>query len=631
MLPEGRAKIFAAEVAALVHADKKKEAALRIADFAKISLKLEGEDPSKTEPVLISWLHYLLDNKAPEEAAQLLWSPTQFNPAPSCTRDVWKLYEETSMGLIMGGGSVSKSFGLGVRLFLEWTRDPCWTSIRVAGPSQQHLESNLFSHLISLHRSASLVMPGEPGELFIGEDRRDMLGSISGIVIPLGKLRKSGRLQGTKRKPRPKPHPKFGPLSRLFVFIDETEQVPSGIWKDIDNILSQVTADVGGFKIFCCWNPQDQSHEVATRAEPLTGWENFNIESDYHWRSKRGWDCLRLDAERTENVIEGRVIFPGLQTREGLAAIARNAGGTDSPGYITMARGAYPVQGAVTSIIPVGMFQKSRGEFLWTHDPEPIAACDLALEGGASACFSLGRWGVASGQRLPPNLDNPKGRTVMFKNEHGQVTPRHALQVDQQFVVPKGDSVEMAQSIISLCKKSGVKPRFFCCDRTGVGGGTADIMRHSWGSELHDVNYSEGPSDSKMMSEDSKTCKETYDRLHSELWFGLRAFFEFGYILLSPSMEITDLQQQCTQRLVKHGSHKSRIESKSDYKSRGHKSPDEADSLTLLVHAARKGSGVTLSRLGEAVDADGDGDGWYDAQYKGGARITADNRQDYLT
>lgn len=629
MLSPGQKKI-ASEVATLVHADRKKEAAQYVAEVSKIQLKLDGEDPSKYVPVLVNWLHWLLNNGAPFEAAELLWTPNLFDSRPRYTQQVWELFDTASRGLIMGAGSCSKSFAFGARLFLEWIRDPEWTAVRVAGPSQDHLEANLFSAMVRLHGNASLPMPGEPGELFIGADRRNQLGSIKGVVIPLGRLKKSGRLQGIKRERRIKVHPVFGELTRLFIFADEFENIPQGIFSDIDNILTNTSADIRNFKLFGAYNPKDQSLEVAKRAEPLFGWENFDNDQHYRWRSKRGWEVLRLDGEKCENVIEGRVIFPGLQTHEGLQAIAENSGGRDSAGYSTMGRGAYPKQGVVAAVIPVGMFTKSRGEFLWTSDPMPVASCDLALEGGAAASFSVGAWGMASGMKLPPNSDNPNGRTVMFRNATGQVTPRYGLQLNSQLSLPKGDSVAMARSNVNMCKKVGVKPLWFCCDRTGVGGGTADIMRHEWGGEIHDVNYSEGPSETKLMQEDSKTCKEEYDRMQGELIYALRAFLEYGYLLINPALDAAELQEQVTTRLVKHSGQKSKVESKKDFMDRGHKSPDEMDSLTLLVHAARKGSGVILSRLGEAVDADGDGDGWYDAQYKGGARISADNRNDYL-
>src|SRR5438477_286885 len=89
--------------------------------------------------------------------------------------------------------------------FVEAARqlsDPENTAVKVLGPSEDHLEANLFSHLVDLHRCASLPMPGEVGELFIGMDRRNQTASIKGTVIPIGKVKKAGRLQGTKRKAR---------------------------------------------------------------------------------------------------------------------------------------------------------------------------------------------------------------------------------------------------------------------------------------------------------------------------------------------------------------------------------------------------------------------------------------------
>src|SRR6185503_2579721 len=102
MLSENQKKIAAA-VAQLVHADKKREAAQFVADVSKIKLKLEDDNPAKYLPVLQNWLHWLLNNDGPFEAAQLLWTPNQFDPRPQFTQDVWKFYQEATQGLIMGG------------------------------------------------------------------------------------------------------------------------------------------------------------------------------------------------------------------------------------------------------------------------------------------------------------------------------------------------------------------------------------------------------------------------------------------------------------------------------------------------------------------------------------------------
>lgn len=624
---------LAADVSELVHKDRKLEAAQLLNEALKLGLKLEDDDPEKFLPVLLHWLHFLLNGGAPGEAAALLWKPNKFSSEPKFTRDLWKLFDEVSMGIVIGAASASKSYSLGgVRLFLEWLRDPAWTSVRIIGPSEDHLESNLFSHLVDLRASASLPMPGKVGELFIGLDRRNQLGSIKGLVVPKGDNKKAGRLQGVKRKARAKAHPVFGALSRLFIFLDEAENIPGGIFGDIDNIISNV-GEISGFKIFLAYNPRDVTSPVAHLAEPPFGWQGLDPDEHFRWVSQRGWEVLRLDGEKCENVVQNRVIYPGLQTRAGLEAIARNSGGRESPGYLSMGRGCYPKTGATMQIIPGALFAKARGEFIWFENSQPVAAADLALSGGDSAVYILGKWGKATGIKYPASLDRPHGHKVMFKDKSGNSIVRWGLQADQLFTVPKGDSVEMARRLIELNRKAGVRGEFFACDRTGVGAGVADLMRHEWSQSIHDVNYSEAASEGKLMQEDSKLCKEQFERMNSELFFALRSWLEFQYCVINPALDCTKLSPQLTNRLFRSSGGKSRVESKKEYQDRtpGGESPNEADAFTLLVHAARKGSGQIFSmRLDESGDIGIDED-WGDFEsYKGGARIDTASRVDYL-
>lgn len=632
MLSDSAERSLAEQIAGLIHADDSIGAARQISEYCQLGLRIEK--PESAIPVLQHYLHHLMNSGGAEEAAHMLWTPTQFSSNPKFTKDLWTLFDETNTGLIMGAGSCSKSYAVGVRLFLEWIRDPEWTSIKVIGPSEDHLEANLFSHLVSLHQSAKLPMPGEIGELFIGLDRRNQLSSIKGIVIPKGQRKKAGRLQGGKRKPRARPHPIFGPLSRLFIFVDEIENVPGGLWSDIDNILTNVQeeGEIGGFKIFGAYNPTNQHDEVGKRAEPVFGWENFDLDKHFRWKSRRDWDVLRLDGEQSENVIQGKVIFPGLQTRAGLEKIARNAGGKESPGYYSMARGAYPPTGISLSIIPPGMIPKIKGEFIWHSDPQSVGACDLALEGGDSAIFTLGKWGKATGYKKSPSVEFPDGQVIMFKDSAGQVIPRYGLQVERQFSLPKGDTRVMVDAIISLAKRAGIRPQFLAVDATGHGRGVGDIIKNEWSSAIHALNYSEGASGEKLMLEDTETCAQRYDRAATELWFATRAFVEFGYVLLSPAMDLTILTPQLTQRNYKPLGKKSKVEAKRDYMTRtGQTSPNEADSLTLSIHAVRKGSGFVPSMKGDSIDSSNvDEDDFNSWRYPGGVRIDPSNRADFL-
>ena len=624
---------LAATISGLLHAKKHGEAGQILAELSGEKLSAsQAEDPKVHLPYLQYYLHTLLEGGGFVQAAQLLWSPTQFNPEPLSTRQVWRLFSEADTGLIMGAAKMSKSFSMGVRLFLEWVRDPEWTTIRVVGPSENHLEENLFSHLVSLHQHASLPMPGEVGDLFIGLSRRDQMSSIRGVIIPKGNVKKAGRLQGGHRRPRTTPHPVFGPLSRMFIFLDEVENIPMGIWQDIDNVLSEIEKGGQGFKIFGAYNPSNASDEVAKRAEPPFGWGDFDEDVHFRWKSIRKWDVLRLDGERCENVLQDKIIYPGLQTKEGLERIATNAGGRNAPGYRTMGRGCYPSTGIEAAIIPPGMLLKMRGEYIWYQEPQPISATDLALEGVDGAIHTIGSWGLATGIKYPPSLDFPKGQIVMFKDPQGHLLPRWGLQANQQFALPKGDTVAMSRSVQDVNRKSGTRPEYYACDRTGHGAGVADLIRNEWSSAIHDVNYSEGASETKIMQEDSRPCNKTYERIFTELWFALRLWGEFGYFLIHPSVDMSKLNQQLTQRRFRTKSGGIKVaESKKDYKARGFESPGEADSLTLLVHAARKGSGVIPSMRGAAVDSPGEeDDDWNSGRYPGGVRIDPSNMSDHL-
>lgn len=623
------------ECAPLLHAGKRGAVAQRLIAFYKIKgMRVGGKDPNaRTLPIITAFLHNLMENGGMPEAARLLWTPTQFSYDPQSVKDVWQLFETSNRGLIMGAATMGKSFSFGVRLMLEWVRDPAYTTVRVLGPSEDHLEQNLFSHLVGLHKSASLPMPGEVGELFIGLDRREQLSSIKGVIIPKGNTKKAGRLQGGHQRPRTKPHPIFGDLSRMFIFLDEIENIPAGVWLDIDNVLSGVTKDSKGFGVFGAYNPTNPHDEVGKRAEPPFGWGDVDPDTHFRWKSVRGWDVLRLDGERCENVVEGKVRFPGLQTREGLEAIAQSSGGRNSPGYMTMGRGMYPPIGMAATVIPAGMIPKMRGEYVWYDAPQPVVGVDLALEGGDDAVYTLGKWGKASGIKFPPSLEHREGVTIMFKDPQGRIMPRWGLEVIQQIILPKSESVGMKNKIIEYNRKAGVRPEFFACDRTGHGAGVADLIKYEWSTAIHDVNYSEGAGEEKLMAEDTKTCKEQYERMASVLWFALRQWGEFGYVLFNPSLDLSKLTQQLTQRETRTVSGRSKVESKTDYKSRGFSSPGEADSLTLLIHAARKGSGLSLSRRGENVELpEGQTpfDDWPGEQYAGGARIDNSNRSDFL-
>ena len=283
------------EVAAPLHLGNPVYSAQLAADALEVSYLVRSEVEAFT--ILNTFLQNLLDRGRYADAARLLWKPTQFSPEPRCVQMIFETLQQEGQVLLQGAASMGKSFNLGVWHYLDWRRDPEYTNIQIVGPSEKHLETNLFSHLISLHNNAAIPGPGIVTQLCLSLNPHDKYAGIKGVVIPLGK-KSAGRLQGVKVKPRPVPHPTLGKMTRLRVILEESENIPPGVWEDIINISANAGETVEQFKVSAAYNPKDITSPTGIRAEPVDGWESVDIETSELWKSRRGWTVLLLDAMR---------------------------------------------------------------------------------------------------------------------------------------------------------------------------------------------------------------------------------------------------------------------------------------------------------------------------------------------
>jgi hypothetical protein len=564
------------------------------------------------------------------DAAKLLWTPNMFTPEPRSTQMVWDALDGYSFTFLMGASSMSKSYSCGVYFMLDWLRDPEYTTVTVIGPTEDHLNRNLFSHLTRLHRESTIPLPGTIGELFIGLDRRDRRGGLSGVVMPRGP-KAAGKLQGAKRFQRSRPHPQFGVQSRLRALLDEIENIPGSVWSDLDNLSSNVDPDpneVEGFKIVGAFNPKDITGPVAKRAEPPKLWKNVDLDTDEVWTSSRGWRVVRLDAEKCENVLQNKVLFPGLQTKHGLATLAKTSGGVDSAGYLTFGRAMFPGESMYYSVIPTTSLHDWEGTPIWVSKPRKVAGVDLALEGGDAAIMTIGLWGTAMGIEYPVSPRNPKGLKQMFVNSSGRSINRPALMAERQIRLPKAPTMEMAKAVREACIHEGVMPEWVMLDRTGNGAGVHDVLKTTWSPDIKGVNYSESSSDLKIIEEEEDVAYELYDRSYSEQWFAGGKWAEFGILKIQPGFLDADIiyKQLIDRRYDPRV--KCRVESKRDWRRRQSEdvSPNEADSFLLLVHAVRMASRVVPSGL---TTSEG---GAYEGETESFAPLPVDsiNRPDYL-
>lgn len=271
--------------------------------------------------------------------------------------------------------------------------------------------------------------------------------------------------------------------------------------------------------------------------------------------------------------------------------LARRNGTT----YLTgncFARGFPPMVGTVNTIIPPAWPQSQRGEVTFTETPDNYAAIDLAFMGKDTAQMAIGRWGLASGWRDNNNVFHPfVDRLNPSKNK-----PHHVLQIDQIMPLQKTDDLaSMSAEIMGKCKMMGILAENVAIDKTGIGFGTWSHLTKIWG-EVFGVAWNEKPTERKIIAEDLEAADKQCDGVMSEMWWAFRKWLDprCSAIFINPIIPTQPIHTQLTSRRYKHGKNGIKVEAKEEYMARsGGISPDEADSLVMLVHAVRKNADVT--------------------------------------
>lgn len=535
------------------------------------------------QQIVRKYVTHLLNKDQFEAAATILWGPTVYDWRPNSSRDTWRCLFQHDQVLVQGAGAMGKSFGAAAWFYLDWFRDPAFTSIKVISLTKEHAERNIFANIKTFHRTA-LVQPEtdqdeKAASIQVTSDNKQ---GIHLVAIPKGESG-HGTLRGFHPIPRPgQEHPLWGRLSRTHVVLDEAEEIPVGVWEGINNILS--TADLethrGHIKIFGASNPRDRTSDFAQRCEPKNGWGSVDCEEDFEWDSKEGYHVLRLDAARCENVVERRIVYPGLQTYQGYMSYMARGRTAEA---MTMARGWFPEEGISMGIITPAMMDNAIGTVRFIGPVVPLAAFDLALEGVDQVLCSYGRFGLSDG------WTPQSGKFILFKEA------RTVLQLDSQIPFPKRATLEQAQAIIKFCKQMRIGPNWLAVDRTGNGAGIHDSLCTLFGSEVLGVNYSWAATETHILGDDSQKANELYNGVVTELIFGLSKYLEFEYLKISPGFRNEELIKQATARRYKQkGKGLVRVESKGEYCKRTRQpSPDALDSLSMLVFLMRQRSGET--------------------------------------
>lgn len=531
----------------------------------------------------------LLDTERYALAGMLLWGPALFNAGPKAVQQLIRFVRSTQNMIVLGAAAMGKTYTLICYCLLDWIRDCEHTEIKIISTTGGHAKSQSFSTLQRLYKASIVPLPGLSMDGFVGLNPKDRHSAITLVAIPQGEDGR-GVLQGFHPVPRVRPHPIFGSMSRVRALLDEAEEIPSGVWEGVSNLLASAWGPEA-VKVFCATNPRDVTSKLAQLAEPVNGWTTLNLETDKEWISSERWNVLRLDGIDCENVAERALIFPGFLTWEGYQKFALELGG-QSPKYLTFGRAMYPLSALQNTLIPYSLLEAVIGQFIFDQRTVGCSGIDLAAEGGDRIIVFVGRYGRAIGFQ-PLN-----GAPTLWKK------PRYCVQADQYYEMPKEKTIALASSIETRLRQLRVEPDWTTCDRTGVGTGPHDALCEQWSPNVKGVMWGAEAGNYKLLADDHDYSVEICDGIACEMYLRVRKFLEFGFLAFHPQILTAQLFKELSARRYQpapkgpSGKPRIRLEPKKEFKRRLGWSPDIADGLVMLVHGAAKNGPEKASMLG---------------------------------
>lgn len=550
-------------------------------------------DPDQARSWIWALVKALLDTERYGAAGCLLWGEL-FNPLPRAVKQLMQKVRSSQNLIVLGGAALGKTYTLIAYLLLDWLRDPEYTEAKVISTTGGHAKSNSFSTLQRLYDAAIVKLPGLAMDGFVGLNPKDRHSAITLVAIPQGEDGK-GVLQGYHPIPRKTPHKIFGTMSRVRALLDEAEEIPSGCWEGVANLLASGWG-VEAVKVMCATNPRDVTSKLAQLAEPETGWTQIDLDKDKEWTSSERWSVLRLDGVDSENVQERTLVYSGFLTFEGYQKYALELGG-QSPRYLTFGRGMYPLSALQSTLIPYSLLEAVIGTFIFSGRTIGAAGIDLAFEGGDRVVLFAGKYGKAIG--FQPLNGNP----IIWRK------PRYCCQADQYYELPKEKTIALATSLEQRCKSLNIHPEWTACDRTGVGTGTHDALCEQWSPTVRGVMWGSEAGTRKILADDHDYAVEVYDGIDTELYARARKFFEFGFVAIAPAIQTSLLFKELSGRRYQpaskgpSGKPRIRLEPKKEFKRRLGWSPDIADGFVMFLHACALNGPEKASMLGSSRQA----------------------------
>lgn len=485
----------------------------------------------------------------------------------------------------MGSSSSNKTGDLAdTALTLWWTR-PEMTTILIASPYEKATEEGVWAEIIMQFDEAKTHNPSLPGKHRLSDNSIILYDRNPKSIIKVATVDKIGKLVGKKSRDSEQ--------GLLVIMVDELPAFEESAWRKFlavtknlwsnPNVLIIATGNFAhtgdGFGVFT--DPDER--------DIPGGFDSFDADRHFRWRTKRGGLCLRFDGLQSPNIKAGRDVYPFVTTMAYVTKMASQPGGLSSPDSMRFVRSA-----PVTSLDEFTITNSDRiraGGALepvtWTSDAIiKLAYLDPGFGGDDCVLqkFHLGWEALKEGGRrqVLALWDSPYYIPVKvnYRNAAGEIVP-----VDDQ----------ISDAAKEHCRQHGISDNHFGFDGSLRAGIVQKLMTR-WSVKVQAIDSGGPPTERKISAGDKATWKEKMDRLLSEFWFATASLidsFQLRNLQLSPYAQ-EQLKTRRWQWSGGKGKGKKRVETKDEYKEslriqgKPVRSPGEADALCGGVEMARR-------------------------------------------
>lgn len=509
--------------------------------------------------------------------ADLLWNNADL-PEPLFIKHPWAeliIHEciNNKYLAIGGAGSSSKSHTLAGYGIISWMARPQYTLVLMTSTTLREARKRIWGSVITLLS----VIDGLPLAIrdSIGSanymDAKGVIHNTAGLSLIAAEKSRTreaiGKFIGLKQR-------------RVLLIGDELGELSPAITEAaISNLSTNPEFEYKGLS-----NPASRFDAFGDWACPKDGWDSITPETDDEWETKWGGKYIRLDGERSPNVLAGHTVYPFLPTIEGIAE-RKELLGENSRSYMRMVRAVFfdsdeadGVYGE-SELLNSGALKKAdfKGSVI------RLAGVDPAFtNGGDRTVLWFASLGYDSGGQYVLSYDE-----ALFLNDDAM-----------NKAVPR--TYQIVARIKEECLRRGVLPENLAVDSTGAGQPFCDVLAGEWSSQFLRVSFGGKASERRVSSNSRLTGEELYTNRVSELWFVGKEFLRTKQIA-GVSGDLA--KEMCSRRydMVKGGTLRVKLESKVDLKARVGQSPDLADGAFILLDLARQRHGFV------AVDRAADG------------------------